>query len=672
MATSQHEDKFTILLVADNFDPHFAPICHSISWGNWKLASVKLLDLALDWISLINTPDTPNILIISSTLREEDLDEFRRKWAYDFKSFRAVRFENCLSVGQIMREVESRNLLPKGEFLLIENLATFCSSNLCSQIEAFRNRRKKDKNCVMSLFYSRQISGEQRFVGFETNSKKLLVYQGNKDRATTEYTKNMFTTQSTIRADLAPCGIALCSTEIMLQFADNVDYELFDQVIHEILVNEDLHLQTINVEILPESVMAFSASDYGSLLRAQRLLVHRWCYPLTYDRLPTRVFENRIPLRYHRNHVYVPRNEEPPVNAEGTVLDRENDIARDVTLLDVTMGKGGCLKEEAVLRNVIAGDNITVGKGTVIDGVVIGDNVTIGSNCKIRMKTVIGSGVNIPNGTVIASNLVVMSTPSPEENDDIESHREPLGYYSWKLLDEPNGHFWRRSQSFSRARHERHTSLQSRSSLQHSISVDHGSASGNELPDSFVASDIPDINLDTEFYFNDFMKEICESMKDTFDSENRSTSDAINNLSVEINCSRLANGISPEDLTRGVFSAFLSLPPFKTTKQLALIKQLFIEWKPLWMRYYRTHENKLQLCHAIEDGALENSTIRALMPQLFMCIFENFDDMEQVIISWYDSLPQDSILRPDMAKLVEWLMEDEDEGEDDSDEEEDA
>uniref|UniRef100_A0A914YWP9 W2 domain-containing protein n=1 Tax=Panagrolaimus superbus TaxID=310955 RepID=A0A914YWP9_9BILA len=523
----------------------------------------------------------------------------------------------------------------------------------------------------MSLFYSRQISGEQRFVGFETNSKKLLVYQGNKDVPTTEYTKSMFVTQSTIRADLAPCGIALCSTEIMLQFADNCDYEIFDQVIHEILVNEDLHSQTVYVEILPESVMAFTASDYGSLLRAQRLLVHRWCYPLTYDRLPTRVFDNRIPLRYHRNHVYVPRNEEPPVNAEGTVLDRENDIANDVTLLDVTLGKNGCLKEEVVLRNVIAGDNFKVGKGTVIDGVVIGDKVTIGSNCKIRMKTIIGSGVNIPNGTVIGSNLVIMSTPSPDGNDDIVSHREPLGYYSWKLLDEkPNGHFWRKSQSFSRTRRERHVSS-SRSSLQHSISIDQASASGNELPDC-GPSDIPDINLDTEFYYNAFLKEICESMKDTFESENRSTADAINNLSVEINCSKLANGISPEDLSRGVFASFISLPPFKTTKQLALIKKLFIEWKPLWKKYYKNHDNKLQLCHAIEDGALENSTVRALMPQLFMCIFENFEDMEQVIISWFDSLPQDSIIRPDMAKFVEWLMEDEDEGDEDDDDEEDA
>jgi carbonic anhydrase/acetyltransferase-like protein (isoleucine patch superfamily) len=665
---TQQEDKFTILLIADNFDPHFQPITSNVSWANWKISSIELLDLALDWISLINTPDVPNILIVSSTLNDEDLEEFKRKWAYDFKSFRAVRFENCPSVGQIMREVDSRNLLPKGEFLLIENLATFCSSNLSPQIEAFRNRRKKDKNCVMSLLYSRQISGEKRFVGFETDSKKLLVYQGNKDRPTTEYTKNMFTTQSTIRADLAPCGIALCSTEVLIQFTDNYDYDLFDQVIHEILVNADLHSQTINVEILPETVMAFTASDYGSLLRGQRLLVHRWCYPQTYDRLPTRVFESRITLRYHRNHVYVPRDEEPPMNSEGTVLGRGNDIAASANLQDVAIDDNCCLGEDVQIRNVIAGHSLKVGKDTVIDGVVIGDKVTIGTNCKIRAKTVIGSGVTIPNGTVIGNNLVLMATPSPQGNDDIESKREPLGYYSWKLLDEPNGHFWRRSQSFSRARHERHASVHSGTSIQHSISIDQTVSSGNENVDTTV----PDINLDTEYYFIAFMKEIRESMKATYDSSNRSTPDAMNNLCVEIYCSKLANGISPEDLTRGVFSAFLSLPPFETTKELSLIKKLFIEWKNLWNKYYKSTETKLQLCHAIEDAALENPTIRALMPQLFMCVYENLNDMDEVIISWYESLPQDSILRPDMAKLVEWLMEDEDEGEDDESDEEEA
>ena len=206
----------------------------------------------------------------------------------------------------------------------------------------------------------------------------------------------MFTTQSTIRADLAPCGISICSSEIMIQFADNYDFEQFDQVIHEILVNEDLHSQTINVEILPETVVAFTACDYGSLLRAQRLLVHRWCYPLTYDRLPTRVFEEQIPLRYHRNHVYIPKDEEGPSSAEGTVMGRRNRIENDVVLLDVTLGNNAHLHEKAVLRSVIAGHDLKVGKESVIDGVVIGDNVTIGSNCKIRSKTVIGSGVFIP------------------------------------------------------------------------------------------------------------------------------------------------------------------------------------------------------------------------------------------------------------------------------------
>lgn len=282
----------------------------------------------------------------------------------------------------------------------------------------------------MSLLYSRQISGEQRFVGFETNSQKLLVYQGTKDNFNPDDRKQysiqdkMFTTECTIRSDLAPCGIAICSREVMLQFADNFDFQQLDDVIGEIVVKEDVLCQTINVELLPEEVVAFTALDYGSLLRGQRQLVQRWCYPFTYDRLPTSIFEDRVALHYHRNHVYTPRDEESPLNAEFTVLGRGCNIEKNVTMLDTTLGNNAMIKEGAVLRNVMAGNNFTLGNKSVIDGAIIGDNVTIGSNCRIHKKTIIGSGVIIPDNTNIKSFCAVMATAAPDDNDDLLSTRE--------------------------------------------------------------------------------------------------------------------------------------------------------------------------------------------------------------------------------------------------------
>ena len=91
--SNNQDDKLTILLIADNYDSHFAPITINTAWvcflflvnphiwifqGKWELAGVQLLDLALDWISLIGTPNFPHILVVSSTLTEEDLAECQR------------------------------------------------------------------------------------------------------------------------------------------------------------------------------------------------------------------------------------------------------------------------------------------------------------------------------------------------------------------------------------------------------------------------------------------------------------------------------------------------------------------------------------------------------------------------------------------------------------------
>ena len=333
--------------------------------------------------------------------------------------------------------------------MLIENLATFCSSNLSSQIETFRfvlflrsflvllfrALRKKDKHWVMSLLHSLQISGDSRFFGFETESGKLIMYQNHRDRPATHLSKKMFTNQVTIRGDLAYCGVALCSTEVLHQFSDNFDLEHLGEVISEILVNEEVHCQKIHVEILPEDVVAFTVNDYGSLLRAQRLLIHRWCYPLAYDNLPARVFANKIPLRYHRMHVYVPRNEEAPSNAQGTVLGRQTNISISAELIDVTMGSFGVVEDGVKMQSVIAGHNFSVGRDSIIDGAVIGDNVKIGNGVKIGAKTVIGSNVVIPDGAHIYSHSAIMATAPPEDNDDIKfSEVEDRGVLLFRIL----------------------------------------------------------------------------------------------------------------------------------------------------------------------------------------------------------------------------------------------
>uniref|UniRef100_A0AC34QNI4 W2 domain-containing protein n=1 Tax=Panagrolaimus sp. JU765 TaxID=591449 RepID=A0AC34QNI4_9BILA len=682
MSHKNNDDKITILLIADNFDPHFAPITVNTAWGKWHLGTTQLLDLALNWISLVNTPHTPDILIFSATLNEDDLTGFQKKWAFNFKSFKTVYCQNCASVGQIVREVHSRGLIPHTDFMFIDNLATFCSSTLSTQIDAFRNIRKKEKNCVMSLLYSRQISGDDRFVGFEANTKKLVIYHGNRERPIPEITQDMFTKGVTIRGDLAPCGIALCSVEVLGQFVDNFDYENFDQVVREILANEDVLCQTIHVDILPENVVAFTATDYGSLLRAQRLLIHRWCYPLTYDRLPARVFDNQVPLRYHRKHVYVPRNEEEPSNAQGTILGRGCSIATSAQLLDVTMGENGSVGPEVQLSSVIVGKNFKIGGKSIVEGAVIGDNVTIGDRVFVGRKSVIGSNVVIPDDAEISSNSAVMATTPPEDNDDIKCTTEN-GYYLWKLKDEPSGYFWRRSQSFNRTRRSRHASSNQ------SITSCHNSISMDGPPEQEEVGIKGDVILDTELFFKTFLAETKESMLGTFESGKKTdpaeisklileinSSKLANNVSQEdvakeINSSKLANNVSQEDVAKGVFLSFLSMPPVLNRKWKETEK-LFEDWSTVWKNYYRPTGNKIQLLVALEETALENENVMAILPNLVYKAYYDLDDFEDAVLSWHEELPENSPIRQKVQPVIDLINESESEEEETEQSEEDA
>lgn len=69
-----------------------------------------------------------------------------RRWASEFKNpnslksistLKVLNFKNCLNVNDLMREVESRRIL-EGDFILIDNIATFCSSNLANQLPLFK------------------------------------------------------------------------------------------------------------------------------------------------------------------------------------------------------------------------------------------------------------------------------------------------------------------------------------------------------------------------------------------------------------------------------------------------------------------------------------------------------------------------------------------------------
>jgi carbonic anhydrase/acetyltransferase-like protein (isoleucine patch superfamily) len=77
----------------------------------------------------------------------------------------------------------------------------------------------------------------------------------------------------------------------------------------------------------------------------------------------------------------------------------------------VTIGTGLQAANNAVLvadftKNLVVGNNVTVGPGAVISGSTIGNDVTIGARAYVSEST-LANGTIIPDGTIMVSNKVL-------------------------------------------------------------------------------------------------------------------------------------------------------------------------------------------------------------------------------------------------------------------------
>ena len=84
------------------------------------------------------------------------------------------------------------------------------------------------------------------------------------------------------------------------------------------------------------------------------------------------------------------------------------------TVINSVLGAGVCVKEGAVVANSVILDDVTVGEGAQINYVIIDANSSVGAGCAVGREqkkakgiTVIGTGINIPDGTVIGDNEMI-------------------------------------------------------------------------------------------------------------------------------------------------------------------------------------------------------------------------------------------------------------------------
>ncbi|TKR77484.1 hypothetical protein L596_018451 [Steinernema carpocapsae] len=247
----KHQPKLpdlTAVVVGDNFEGRFSPFLQKSDWSLKKIGALTTLESCLMWIS---RTCVTNVILVVSAENTEVLDQLR----YILNSYKGyftsllVSGKNVMSVGDAIREVEQRRLIT-GDFVLVHNVATLCSSKLQEEIENFRERRRKDKNNCLTLLYAETNHDLNPVIAVAKNTKKLMLYFKKERSLELDLDKEFYMQEAQIRRDLRDTGIALCAINVAAHFTDNFDFQERDDVIREILVNEELLCQNIHVEVI--------------------------------------------------------------------------------------------------------------------------------------------------------------------------------------------------------------------------------------------------------------------------------------------------------------------------------------------------------------------------------------------------------------------------------------
>ncbi|KAI6192324.1 EIF-2B GDP-GTP exchange factor subunit epsilon [Aphelenchoides bicaudatus] len=581
-ADPEADKKLKILIIADNFGQQLEAITSERSLGFFNVASISLIDLTLQWVSSIDA----DVYIAVSRAGKQAINELKSKWK-PYMKVEVLVFDTCHSFGDVMRAVDKLHLFAK-EFILIENVPTFCSSNLVSNLEAFRELRKNKtvngkqflgKDNLMSILCT-QSTTTQLPILLEKSNNRLLAYHPEKSIS---LTKKQFAGGCVVRSDLKQTGIYFCAPEIITKFSDNIDAQSFTEQIGNILAQGRDNLRVYfcgratrqGFRGYSQQISFILLSDYETLFECMFSFLHQKYYPSTFGSLHPNInsWQNSIALQFRNNFVFVPQGFEAPIGSNNSVF-----------------GGSFVVGEKVKIAGCFFGTNFKIGDNSDLSRVIVGHNVKIGSNAQIKY-CIIEDGAELGDN-VQFSNCVIFGPDAPNDLNPLHLNQH---------------------QQTSRC---------------------------------LLACEL-------------LMMRFVKAYGIRWLQEDWSDEERLKSLILEINSSKLAYNIPMDEVTKHIFLVFIQQPQFGPT--LNDMKNLTKGWKYIWKNYYKPVESKTQILHAIEEHAVAAPEWRNYAPNFVLYLYNELDLLtDDVIIEWYDALPETNPLKnARFNELIEWLKQEE-------------
>ncbi|GMR36476.1 hypothetical protein PMAYCL1PPCAC_06671, partial [Pristionchus mayeri] len=622
---NQDVQKLSAVLIAESFEPRFNLITSDKSFGELDICDVPSIDYSLRWIARC---DITNVVIVVSEKHAPAYKNIESSWRGIFDSVIIVICQNAHSIGDVLREVESRNVLTS-HFLLVPSPVSFCSSTLENQIKAFRQRFKKDSNAVMSLIYS-ETRADGTCVAINENGR-MVAFHSQSDPSKLDSHNDDFGETVKIREDVIDTGIAICSLKALAHFTDNFDFQTRDEVIKHILVNEEIMLQYVTVEVLPPFESAVSVFDYSGLIRSNSQLISRIFYPVFPLKSNTKVLINS-------GNVITTGRQRVHIEGWNAFLGEDVSVGNNVMVISSSVGKKCTLESNSRIVESMVGEGSVVGESVSLHRVFLAQNVTISKGQTVPQYVIIGPNVKL-NGSIRLTerSLISCCPPDEEMEDSVESEKLGEGVYSWKGK---TGRDWWAGEWIGRKEED-------------------GDEKGeDEEKKEKDDEEVEEGEIDVE---KQFTEEVLDSLKGPLNHE-KISKDTIQKLIVEINSSKIAWNMPMDRVHALLFVAFLRLPE---NDKFSNLQKRMVAYEQLFVKYYSKREAQFGLLEGLHEFYSSNrESFSPLVAKTIHHLYDRDILSEEAILGWHEDLEESDPVRGLIKKVVEWLEE--------SDEDEDA
>ncbi|KAL3310222.1 Translation initiation factor eIF-2B subunit epsilon [Cichlidogyrus casuarinus] len=298
-------------------------------------------------------------IIIYACRGAKILEDFIDLQYSQFSGYVEVMQGHCSkSIGDIMRDLDASEIIRNVDDFIFMPADFLCSANLYQMLEDFKKCREAMPNCVMSIAMA-QISNHEptlnsdvvQFVLVRESDHKLIQFHQHIQNVPSKTAKD-----TVMHQNLTAPGLWFCSKHIPPLFQDNFDYTSGQDLIHGILITEEVINYQIRINILSSDQLHFRMTcDVPRLFDSNRLLLQR----------KTGITHSIPPLYFDQidsgSMKLVPGSDYIFVNTKSK-------ISPSARLL------GHCL----IARDCFVGDN------TILINTVLGPGCSIGANCKLR------------------------------------------------------------------------------------------------------------------------------------------------------------------------------------------------------------------------------------------------------------------------------------------------